>query len=306
MNRTPAVRRTRIGAALAVSFALAVSGLSVRAQEQNPAPDAGQVTGSVEGIVSLDVDGDGSHSEGEPVLAGVTVELRDGEGNLVATTTTNASGQYSFQNLGGGAYTVSVPKSTAAGDFNESLASWFSAPSWQQAAQVNGTEGASYNFLFNLNIDQILNDLNPQDPDGNGFSFNGNGNTIGYWKHQLEVAIEGKGNAQVSAATMKGYLAAIEALYLPEPFKFPDGFQSALDILGSESSEALDLLLKQLLGTEFNLVSGRGLAEPWFGLEGVLVAWGEYLAAHSSLFSREFLLKAKDIFDLINNTGSWS
>jgi hypothetical protein len=43
-------------------------------------------------------------------LAGVTVELRDNSGNLVATTTTNASGNYSFNqsNLANGNYTVHI------------------------------------------------------------------------------------------------------------------------------------------------------------------------------------------------------
>jgi len=45
---------------------------------------------------------------GEPGIAGVTVNLRDGSGNVVATETTDASGLYLFNNLGQGAYQVEV------------------------------------------------------------------------------------------------------------------------------------------------------------------------------------------------------
>ena len=41
-------------------------------------------------------------------MAGVTVVLYDSNGNVVATTTTDATGNYSFADLPDGAYTVDV------------------------------------------------------------------------------------------------------------------------------------------------------------------------------------------------------
>jgi uncharacterized repeat protein (TIGR01451 family) len=62
---------------------------------------------TIAGTVWNDRDADGSLDE-PGRLQGVTVELRDGFGNVVATTTTDASGDYSFQGLPNGTYTVDV------------------------------------------------------------------------------------------------------------------------------------------------------------------------------------------------------
>ncbi len=62
---------------------------------------------SIGDFVWLDNNRDGSQSSGEPGLQGVTVELTDAAGATVGTTTTDANGYYSFQNLAAGAtYTL--------------------------------------------------------------------------------------------------------------------------------------------------------------------------------------------------------
>ena len=76
----------------------------------------------------VDADGDGVQDPGEPGLGGVTVNLYaesivviDGvtynAGDLVATTTTDGTGNYSFDGLPAGAYSVEVDESTLAADF---------------------------------------------------------------------------------------------------------------------------------------------------------------------------------------------
>jgi len=59
--------------------------------------------GSIGDFVWNDLDKDGIQDANEPGLSGVTVKLSSG-----ATTTTNASGYYSFSNLSAGTYTVTV------------------------------------------------------------------------------------------------------------------------------------------------------------------------------------------------------
>ncbi len=54
----------------------------------------------------VDVNGNGQQDSGEPALAGVTVKLLDGANHLLATTTTDALGAYSFTGLAPGAYQV--------------------------------------------------------------------------------------------------------------------------------------------------------------------------------------------------------
>ncbi len=54
--------------------------------------------------VWIDVNADGIQDAGEPGLAGVTVQLFNTNGTVVATTTTDANGNYLFQNLLEGSY----------------------------------------------------------------------------------------------------------------------------------------------------------------------------------------------------------
>ncbi len=58
------------------------------------------------GVVYNDTDGDCVRDPGEVGLAGVRIDLIDANGQVLATTTTNASGQYHFGNLRAGKYTV--------------------------------------------------------------------------------------------------------------------------------------------------------------------------------------------------------
>jgi len=58
--------------------------------------------------VWFDTNGNGLQDTGEAGAAGVTVKLLDAGGNVVATTTTDASGNYLFSNLDPGQYAVQV------------------------------------------------------------------------------------------------------------------------------------------------------------------------------------------------------
>jgi hypothetical protein len=61
---------------------------------------------NVSGTVYNDLSDNGHLNPGEPGLPGWTVNLFDPVGDIIATTTTDASGSYSFVNLGPGTYTV--------------------------------------------------------------------------------------------------------------------------------------------------------------------------------------------------------
>ncbi|RXK62480.1 hypothetical protein ESA94_05620 [Lacibacter luteus] len=72
-------------------------------------PPAG---GSIGDRVWLDADGDGLQDASETSgIAGVTVQLKNSLGSVIATTTTNASGNYLFTGLAAGNYTVVFPTS---------------------------------------------------------------------------------------------------------------------------------------------------------------------------------------------------
>ena len=71
-----------------------------------------QAQGLIGDTVFLDIDGDSSFDSGEPTLAGVTVELRNGSNVLIASTRTKADGTYAFGSLADGNYTVTVVTSS--------------------------------------------------------------------------------------------------------------------------------------------------------------------------------------------------
>jgi serine-aspartate repeat-containing protein C/D/E len=62
--------------------------------------------GSIHGIVVVSTDPECEPRDGEPPIAGVRIDLLDAVGNVVATTTTNAAGEYSFTDLRPGTYSV--------------------------------------------------------------------------------------------------------------------------------------------------------------------------------------------------------
>ena len=56
--------------------------------------------------VWADLDKDGVQDEGEPGIPGVTVTLKDSDGNVIASTTTDNNGNYLFEDIPAGSYTV--------------------------------------------------------------------------------------------------------------------------------------------------------------------------------------------------------
>ena len=74
---------------------------------------------SIHGLVYRDGDRNETHGATEKGYANQTVELRDKDGKVVATTTTDANGAYSFSKLPAGDYTVKVVKDGALTDLDQ-------------------------------------------------------------------------------------------------------------------------------------------------------------------------------------------
>lgn len=250
------------------------------------------------GVVFIDSNQNQQLDNLEPGFIHTMVYLFNANGQIITSVAPDASGRYLFENLPIGSYSVQSV-------ILNSLAEYFSSTT-PVILFVELVSSDSLGNYFGLipNTTVIVTDFDPNDTDGNGIVFSGTGKTIGFWKHQLQTHLSGKGNAQVDPITLQGYLDSIESLYLPQPFQFDDAneFRSALDILNRTSSQPVDLLLKQLLATELNEVSNRGLNEPYRTLQQVLIAWGESLAAGASQ-DDAMILFAKDIMDAINNSG---
>jgi hypothetical protein len=115
-------------------------------------------------------------------LFGVVVDLFEvGTGNLVASDTTDAVGQFMFCEIEAGDYTLSMV--TPLGYI---LASG--------EIPVTVTGGATSNADFSLTCAEI----------------DGEAKGSGFWKHEVGVATGGKGKAHLDAETLCGYLDLVE------------------------------------------------------------------------------------------------
>jgi protocatechuate 3,4-dioxygenase beta subunit len=85
-----------------------VAGIVVGAGQSNTTIDAGFYQPAALGnFVWNDTNANGIQDAGEPGISGVTVNLLNATGTVIATTTTSATGAYSFTNLAPGTYGVS-------------------------------------------------------------------------------------------------------------------------------------------------------------------------------------------------------
>ena len=90
-----------------------VASVTLGAGDTNNDVDFGyRGTGAIGDRVWEDLNGDGVQDAGEPGISGVTVTLRDSNGDVVGTDVTDANGNYGFSNLGADTYTVEVDDTT--------------------------------------------------------------------------------------------------------------------------------------------------------------------------------------------------
>lgn len=108
---------------------------------------------SISGQVHLDLNGDCTWQQGETLLPGVTIHLRDSNGNIVATTQTDANGQYSFTGLRPGTYSVEEVQPTGLLDGCETVGSEGGTESPPDTISgivlTPGANGTDYNFSEN-------------------------------------------------------------------------------------------------------------------------------------------------------------
>jgi len=228
------------------------------------------------GEVFFDANYNGVCNPDEIGLGGVTVTLQQADGTVVATTTSDANGAYTFTDLPVGSYLVLV-------------------------ADVNGLMPTTLNeHAVELAADTCVDDT------GYGLDFtaigsmSANGFTIGYWKTNIDKALKGttKG-VQVSAATLASYTTTVGGLAL-EPFAGLT-LNQATATLSATGSQPSVLLAKQLLGSEYNYANGAHLNGD-ASLTYLFVFFGEHVLKHAAEYPADYVLKVKDWFDAYNNT----
>jgi hypothetical protein len=233
----------------------------------------GQVYGPCDGfLISGAVYVDANESAGrdfdESGIFNVALELVHANGQ-VDVLRTDAFGNFSIIRAEG-TYTLRIPTSYPE-SFNAELYDSFDATTPIEIAVTIGPDSAGNDFGFAPQTEEIIFDLEA----GN---LPTTGESVRFWTKELRAALSnGGGNAEYTRAEMEAFVAEIQTLYLVEIFQFTPGneLQEAYDLLKSNPREPLDELAQQLLATEFNEVSGRGLTGEFAELQDVLIAWGE-------------------------------
>jgi hypothetical protein len=188
----------------------------------NPDTTSPPLPGDIVGTVMVDGSG----------LAGVTMTLLDAEGLPVPSfdpVVTDASGFYSFVGLTAGLYQVSI---------TEPLGYVADVASRSTTLDAGDTDTLDFSMAEFI----ATNDARSK----------------GYWKHQFNVYVSGKGSAQETAADLTEYIATVHSNYTPHYDIFAGAvsfldWQGLLSVRGN--SGMLEKAKEQLAATVLNIVS---------------------------------------------------
>ncbi len=101
---------------------------------------------SISDRVWYDADRNGSLNAGESGIGGVTVNLLDSSGNVIATVTSNPDGTFSFPGVPDGSYTIQISDNT--GQLTDLQATTPSANAGQRPVVVAGADVTGTNFGY--------------------------------------------------------------------------------------------------------------------------------------------------------------
>lgn len=286
--------RTGSVASLFAVFALVVSFHPLHALA-NPAQTVKQVEEySISGQVYVDANGNFQWDKGEPALKNVSIDLHDLSGKYVATTLSNERGHYQFDRLVSADYQVLIPQHRRPDDFNKILFAWFHPMvGVQTLVPKSGSDTTRTNFAFAIHAVAIMQDLNPTDPDGDGFTFPGESQGSAYWTQQLKDSVDRKAGA-------KGTFTKVALSQKSSSRQINSELSRAHALMSRENKDTLDNLKTQILAGEFNYMSGKGMAGDYRALQAVLLKWGEFVVMNNRLYLPNELDIAKDIMVMMN------
>lgn len=232
---------------------------------------------TVYGSAFFDVDSDGNFDCEDFDLSGITVKLKNSAGVVIATDTTDCSGDYSFCNIGPGTYVVDADgylglKNSTVGE---------------RTITVSNANVCVAKFGFSLDLPAFR-------------TMTADGYTIGYWKNNIDKAIKGTSSGvQVSKSTLTTYTDRISCFAL-SPYDCLS-LKTASSTMGYSGSTPSSLLSKQLMASEYNYQSGAYLNGNR-NLTMLFLWWGEHVLSNPSKYSSTYILWAKDWFDAYNNS----
>jgi hypothetical protein len=239
------------------------------------------------GDTFFDIDFDGSEDVGEFGLGGVTVKLFSSANALLDTKSSDNCGNYSFTNVAPGTYTVVA--TAPAGLKGTTTLSRSVTVATSTGSNSSCQSGSVLVPKFGFGLDFAA--LRPM---------TATGYTIGFWKNNLDKALSGKsGGTQVSAATLTSFTSKIGSFGLAPYDNI--SMKTASSTMGYSGSNAVSLLSKQLVASEYNY-QNQAYINGNRTLTMLFIWWGEYIVANPAKYSSSYILFAKNWFDAYNNT----
>jgi len=151
---------------------------------------------SLSGRVWQDDDRDGVEGSGEPGLEGLTVNLHDDPGIVVATTITDETGAFSFDWLCAGDYFVEIDKATLPAGLEPTTCGGGDCSPWPVSLPADDSVLSGLAFGF------------AEPPVSTTGCFFG----PGFWKHEFDVLTGAHGGRQhIDATTLEALLVHVEA-----------------------------------------------------------------------------------------------
>ena len=270
---------------------------------------------TISGSVFIDADADGVRDAAEGGLGNVAVDV-SGDGGSESVLT-DADGYWSVERFAG-TWTVTVDTLGHPEAFNPALDQSFDATTAVSREVTVGPDAMDLDFGFNPSVEAILEDVEQG-------VIQSSGESVKWWKRQFQPAVGLSNNPHAfpetpngkrtpprpdryDPETLLGFLTAIEGLYLPLPYAFTPGdeLDSAFRMLLHHPADDYEDLYRELLVTELNLVSGRGLVGVDPALQDALVSWGEsllVLSVEDAAKADLNLLGAARVFRSINTGG---
>lgn len=227
---------------------------------------------------SRDCDNDDEQHAEDFGLGGVTVNLLNSKGKVIATLVTNADGTYCFTNLAPGTYTVSAVE-----------------PNGYDATTQTTRSATITNknvIVRDIGMGLDLTEIRKKHADGNSDDF---------WHTQLDKCIKGDSkNVQVSASTCTAHTKKIGSLALSV---FDDiTMKSARSLLENNGRSSREQLSRQLMAAEYNYSNGAYIDGDKV-LTYCFIQWGERVCKYPSAYSNSYAQWAADWFEAYNTSG---
>ncbi|MFN8498619.1 MAG: SdrD B-like domain-containing protein [Anaerolineae bacterium] len=234
--------------------------------QKSPTPG----TGNIDGTVFNDTNGDGVRQPGEPGIPGATVTLKDQNGNPVATTTTDPSGNYSFPNVPPGSYTVTetvppgytpttpttVPVSVTSGSTNN-------VDFGNQPAPQPGTGNLTGTVFYDINGDGVQQPLEPGIPNVSLTALGPSG--------LLTTTTDANGN-YIFPSVAPGSYTVTETVPTGYTATTPTTKNVTVPTNGTANADFGNQLKGTVSGIVFNDVNGDGINQPTEGgIGGVII-----------------------------------